>query len=149
MPREAIERMRIKKLGIKVSEKAKKMISEKLKGRKQSIVHIKNSLNARGFTKDLFMMTAEQRNEYRYFHILKVKFDMPREKYEKMLKEQNNVCKLCKNSEKRRLALDHCHTSNKIRGLLCGPCNRALGLIKDNQETLKNMINYLKHYENN
>jgi len=36
-----------------------------------------------------------------------------------------------------------CHTTGKIRGLLCGNCNTALGLVKDSQDTLKAMLQYL------
>jgi hypothetical protein len=67
--------------------------------------------------------------------------------YEQMLHEQNYKCAICGNEDEvegRRLAIDHCHNSGKVRGLLCGKCNRALGLFYDNQELLENAISYLK-----
>jgi len=45
---------------------------------------------------------------------------------------------------KTKLVVDHCHSTGKIRGLLCHNCNRALGLMQDNVETLQNAIDYLK-----
>lgn len=39
----------------------------------------------------------------------------------------------------------HC-TAEDVRGLLCGPCNRLLGVIKDNRTTLQNLVNYLKQH---
>jgi hypothetical protein len=67
---------------------------------------------------------------------------------------QNGLCACCKQPETRinyrnpehpisELAVDHCHTTDKIRGLLCCKCNFAVGLVKDNIETLKNLIEYL------
>jgi hypothetical protein len=45
------------------------------------------------------------------------------------------------------LAVDHCHTTGKIRGLLCSKCNPALGAFNDNIEILNSAIKYLKEYE--
>ena len=71
--------------------------------------------------------------------------------YTKMFKEQNGLCKICnkegftmKKSHKVKLVVDHCHSSNKVRGLLCHNCNRALGLLKDDIDTLTRAIDYLK-----
>jgi len=41
--------------------------------------------------------------------------------------------------------IDHCHTTDKFRGWLCHPCNRALGGFKDNIKALQNAIHYLKN----
>ena len=43
-----------------------------------------------------------------------------------------------------KLNVDHCHITNKVRGLLCHDCNRALGLLKDNTSILSSAINYLQ-----
>jgi hypothetical protein len=67
--------------------------------------------------------------------------------YQEMKKAQNNCCATCDRNEselKRSLMVDHCHTSGKIRGLLCDECNLSLGKIKDNIQTLEKMILYLK-----
>jgi hypothetical protein len=42
------------------------------------------------------------------------------------------------------LNLDHCHSTNKVRGLLCHNCNRALGLLQDNVQVLQNAIKYIQ-----
>ena len=70
--------------------------------------------------------------------------------YNAMLAAQNGVCAICKNPEVRRtkgtlwrLSIDHCHTTGKIRGLLCGNCNQTIGLLKEQINTLREMINYL------
>jgi len=71
------------------------------------------------------------------------------EQYNQMLENQNNVCKICKQScsSGRRLAVDHCHTTGKIRGLLCGNCNKALGCFKDDPELIRKAIKYLQDNE--
>jgi hypothetical protein len=43
--------------------------------------------------------------------------------------------------------VDHCHKTDKVRGLLCGPCNIMLGLAKDNEMLLANAILYLEKQE--
>ena len=67
--------------------------------------------------------------------------------YNEMLKSQDSRCRGCERSQheiKAPLHVDHCHTTNEIRGLLCYDCNRALGLLKDNVTTLNNLIQYIK-----
>lgn len=75
-------------------------------------------------------------------------FNLSKEEYLELYNKQNGVCKICKNRDNdRELAVDHCHTTNKIRGFLCGKCNKALGLVNDNTELLKEMIKYLEENE--
>lgn len=69
--------------------------------------------------------------------------------YEELLETQNFKCAICGNEDEvegRRLAIDHCHESGDVRGLLCGKCNRGLGLFYDNPELLSNAIKYLNQY---
>jgi len=56
---------------------------------------------------------------------------------------QMGRCKTCNSPFTKTPHVDHCHTTGKVRGLLCSQCNMALGLIKDNPQTLQNMIHYL------
>jgi len=72
---------------------------------------------------------------------------LTKEKYFELQKQQNNECKICgrkPKEEERALAVDHCHKTNKIRGLLCSFCNRLLGLSYDNPEILLKAVAYLK-----
>lgn len=66
------------------------------------------------------------------------------ETYQKMISDQNNCCAICGTSSDRSLDIDHCHTTGKVRGLLCSYCNKAIGMFKDNAEYLKSAIKYLK-----
>lgn len=63
--------------------------------------------------------------------------------------EQGGLCALCGKDEVangRALALDHCHNSNRVRGLLCADCNMALGLFRDRPEVLTRASQYLSKY---
>ena len=76
---------------------------------------------------------------------LKRDYNLTLEQYEIMLKEQNGVCFLCNSlPNKKLLAVDHCHKTNKVRKLLCSNCNTALGLFKDDINVLNKAISYLK-----
>jgi hypothetical protein len=76
------------------------------------------------------------------------KYGLSKEDYLSILNSQGNCCKICKLSSEKNLHkylyVDHCHTSLKVRGLLCKSCNSLLGMANDNIEILTNAINYLK-----
>lgn len=75
----------------------------------------------------------------------------------KLLEEQNYVCAICKRPESiilsgthekpKRLAIDHCHKTKKIRGLLCQKCNTSIGAFNESIEILNSAIEYLKKYQ--
>jgi hypothetical protein len=64
------------------------------------------------------------------------------EQYEAMVAEQGGRCAICK--RERQLDIDHCHDTQRVRGLLCGPCNRALGFVDDDPAILRAAIRYLE-----
>jgi len=65
---------------------------------------------------------------------------------EKLYQSHSGHCDICGNTctSGKRLALDHCHTTGKIRGMLCGNCNTGLGKFKDSPEMLFKAIEYLR-----
>ena len=70
--------------------------------------------------------------------------------YDEMLKEQDYKCAVCGKTEQennKRLAVDHCHKTGKIRKLLCHKCNCALGMVDDNKDILSSLISYLMENE--
>lgn len=74
---------------------------------------------------------------------LKYKYNITPEDYDKMYLNQEGKCAIC-NDKHNKLNIDHCHTTGKVRGLLCTNCNQALGKVKDNIDILKSAIEYLK-----
>lgn len=68
-----------------------------------------------------------------------------------MLEEQNGVCAICRqpetvkrNDKVRLLAVDHCHDTTKVRGLLCAGCNIMIGHADHNIDILTRAIDYLR-----
>lgn len=59
-----------------------------------------------------------------------------------IIKYQGDFCAICK-KKKLCMPVDHCHTTNQIRGILCPSCNMGLGMFKDNIVFLKTAIKYL------
>ena len=73
-------------------------------------------------------------------------YNLTLEQYEVMLREQHNNCLICRTTftEDNKPHVDHCHTTNKVRGLLCCSCNFLLGYSKDNINILEGAIKYLQ-----
>ena len=70
--------------------------------------------------------------------------------YLALLAKQGGVCAICGvRPNKKRLALDHCHKTDKLRGLLCDTCNRGLGMFHDDPLRLYAAIEYLALYWSN
>ena len=68
------------------------------------------------------------------------------EEYNELFIKQNGCCAICgihQGKLNKKLAKDHCHTTGKNRGLLCGNCNLALGLLKENPSIMLKMMIYV------
>lgn len=81
------------------------------------------------------------------------KYGLTPERYDEMLAQQGAACAICGHPETtihyssgkvRTLAVDHDHATGIVRGLLCGRCNRALGLFADDPERLRKAALYLE-----
>lgn len=80
---------------------------------------------------------------------LKVKFGLTLAEYEIMRHEQGDKCAICatdKAGGRGDWHVDHCHETDKIRGLLCHNCNVGLGNFKDNISFLQAAIKYLTNH---
>jgi hypothetical protein len=73
-------------------------------------------------------------------------FGINADQYEAMLHEQNHVCAICSKKDicNRDLAVDHCHITKRVRGLLCTNCNMALGKFQDDLQNLQKAIQYME-----
>lgn len=73
------------------------------------------------------------------------KFGLTPGQYAKMLEAQDGLCAICRQPPgTHRLAVDHDHSTGQIRGLLCAPCNVALGGFHDDPARLRSAIAYLE-----
>lgn len=102
---------------------------------------LNNSRTAKWLSKNREKMKLIKRRS-----ILKTKYGITLEEYQNLLKEQENKCAICKREEV-QLCIDHDHVTGKTRGLLCHACNRAIGLLKENEQILINAINYVNRYK--
>lgn len=92
----------------------------------------------------------EKRKKQLFESSLKRKYNLTIEKYNELHEKQKGCCAICHRHQSElgsRLNIDHCHSSNKVRGMLCNQCNQGLGLFKDDPETLKNAIEYLANLQ--
>lgn len=62
--------------------------------------------------------------------------------YQVMYADQSGCCQICRQHHD-VLCVDHCHSTGRVRGLLCNNCNRAIGLLGDSVSNLENAIKYL------
>lgn len=67
---------------------------------------------------------------------------LTQEQYQVLLDKHDGKCHVCRRTPV-RFHVDHCHKTNRIRGLLCPNCNIALGHVRDDIDTLKALIKYL------
>ena len=81
---------------------------------------------------------------------LKKAYGISYQEYLVMLGDQNGCCAICATDDtgkRKAFAVDHCHKSGKIRGLLCGLCNTAIGSLKDDIEIMERAINYVRLHQ--
>jgi len=93
----------------------------------------------------------------RWQYYLKSRFNITPEQYLGMYESQGGVCAACgreSNGADRRLSVDHDHSccpgkkscGKCVRGLLCGNCNTALGLLGEDLNTIEKIANYIKEH---
>lgn len=73
-------------------------------------------------------------------------YGLTRAQFDAMKAAQGNVCAICclPQSHGKELCVDHCHTTGKIRGLLCRKCNAAIGLLGDDIAMVETALRYLR-----
>lgn len=83
-----------------------------------------------------------QRRDYHY----RSNYGITLNDFTRLAEDAGNQCEVCKESP---VVLDHCHTTGKVRGVLCNKCNQALGLMRDNEDFLLGLVEYLKRTNTN
>jgi len=109
--------------------------------------HIKNKEHISVKKKTWFLNNKDRVRENK----LKTKYNLTLDQYNKMLSDQNNCCKVCNikfniNTKQLTPHVDHCHTTDKIRGLLCMKCNTSLGYLKEDTKIMQKLIEYIKEH---
>ena len=100
--------------------------------------------------KGIYKRTEKERKNLNRYRQLKINFGITEKEYVDMFNLQQGKCKICnthRNKLNENLFVDHCHKSNKIRGLLCRKCNAGLGIFKDNTDIINSALKYLQSYQ--
>lgn len=94
------------------------------------------------FYEETYPSRREQHSNERMFR----KYGITREEFNAMSAAQDGLCAICGREPlgKKRLSVDHCHASLKIRGLLCDQCNTGLGMFRDDPRLLFVASQYLR-----
>lgn len=82
------------------------------------------------------------KREHRWRH-LKERYNITKEEYEDRYAMQEGRCGIC-STYAEVLCVDHDHKTGDVRGLLCSPCNRSLGQLGDDIESIKRTLEYLE-----
>jgi len=90
---------------------------------------------------------TERTKEKRRSYWLRQLYNITPERFEEMLLQQGGACAICRQPSDKVLHVDHNHSTGKVRGLLCSPCNSLLGYAYESSERLMKAIEYLKLYE--
>jgi len=81
-------------------------------------------------------------------YLLLRKYGLTEIQYQEMTLKQDGRCAICSrhkdNLKWKKLVIDHCHQTKKVRGLLCNNCNTAIGMFQDSVEILNSATEYLK-----
>lgn len=79
---------------------------------------------------------------------LRRSYGIEEEDFQVLFEMQDGKCKICGRTEadsrKSFLCVDHVEGTTLIRGLLCSPCNSAIGLLQHDPVLLKNAVAYLE-----
>lgn len=120
--------------------------------------YAKNKERKKAATREWYQNNKDKRREYRAGRFekdkvwkrdwdLQKRYGINAEVVDLTIEMQNNHCPICRRyfaKDDRRWHVDHCHTSGKVRGIICSNCNTLLGQAKENISTLKNAIAYLE-----
>ena len=140
------ERMRLWRIKNKdrwdeINARSRAKNADKIKARSRERYHATKHLKP-PLTEEQKLIKAKNNRVHR----LRVNYGLTLEDYDKMLEEQGGVCAICGKPDPTHpnLAVDHCHITGKIRGLLCRVCNPAIGALGDDVDSLRKVIAYLQ-----
>jgi len=108
-----------------------------------------NQVKLREYNEAYWAKSKDQRKHSTRAYTIRTKFGLSMQEYDELREGQGCRCKIC-GTDKARVRhhdyawyVDHDHVTGKVRGLLCHNCNIAMGLLKENIETLQSTITYL------
>src|SRR5258705_11429755 len=94
-------------------------------------------IGAKAYKRDWYLKNKEHVLFKLRKNWLKRLYGLSIEDFDKMFQKQKGLCAICKNPQSesiKSLAVDHCHKTGKVRGLLCNGCNLSVGNYENNKE---------------
>lgn len=92
---------------------------------------------------------AKKRDRRNYSHGNHIKelYGITSEEYQKIYEYQGGYCAICKRARglRKKLSVDHCHTTGEVRMLVCQPCNRMMGHLRDDPEAFERGAEVLRN----
>jgi hypothetical protein len=96
------------------------------------------------YVKEKNRLFYEQNPTYRRDYRLKTKYGIEFSAVLAFLAKQKNRCAGCgREFGELKMCVDHCHSTGKVRGLLCDCCNRALGMMREDPKAIRKLASYI------
>ena len=86
---------------------------------------------------------VEQQRVYKWSKLLE-SYSLTQKMYDDLVKAG---CQICGDIDAKKYHLDHCHKTQKFRGLLCSKCNNGLGMLGDDSIGLQKALEYILTFE--
>lgn len=81
---------------------------------------------------------------HRRWYMLKTQYGITQDDYLAIFASQNESCAICGTREAHQWDVDHCHASGVVRGILCSPCNKGIGCLRDDPNIVAAAVKYLE-----
>ena len=99
-------------------------------------------------------LTPEQKKQKAHksrMRSLQRKYGISAENWQMLYERQGGLCALCRvpgrTGRHGILSVDHCHETGRIRGLLCTPCNSAIGILGESRERIARVLAYVSGFD--
>jgi hypothetical protein len=108
----------------------------------------RSAVNARkaARARELYAVNPHARRAGNNRSLIKQRYGISAEQKDAMLADQGGICAICLTDSPAtatRWHVDHCHSTNVVRGILCQHCNNMLGMARDRADILERAIKYL------
>jgi hypothetical protein len=116
----------------------------------------RNAANDPDYERQAWYRSAEYRRQTHlatgWTHFLMKQYKLSADDFRSKLDAQGGGCAICgrrdSGEDGRQMHVDHCHKTGVVRGILCAPCNKGLGMFADDPDRLVAAATYLLQYMN-
>ena len=137
--------LKAREYGRRYKDKHRSAINTRARARKASK---KEQVGLSPACSKITLTDDEERKNIRAYG-LKKKYGLTIDQWDSLFEDQGRCCAICHTLEpggRYGWQTDHCHSSGKVRGILCAHCNVVLGLVKEDVGTMQTMIEYVRSH---